>query len=662
MIRNLRLSAVVSICVGIISLICMAVFYTVLSTKVSDTVQEKSVENMLTVLNGQTNLIENYVDSSENILREYVSAIEVTELLEDPDNTEKLLKARRYTERYFANLHQWEGIYISDWDTKVLAHSSPAAIGMVTRKPEELDSYRATMTSSPDGLYNGGAFISPASGQMIFNLRMAVYDEDHQPIGLVGGGPFLAGLNELLSKMNASSTGNEVYCVIDSVNRIYAYHSDNSKIMGELDDEGMRQILGLATGGEAQGIYTDTGRTIAYHYLPQFNLILTMTYNTEDLMHDSTETKRSFILFAAITEAMIILSTAVVSRIIMRPLNKVTNAVNTLGDLSLSCKDNIKPYTGARSEVGAIADSVSSLTDTLSSIVSTLTSCSASLGSGSEMMTRTVSVLSDSVNTNTQTTDRISSGVKEANQALRRVNDDIDSINVIVHDSKDANLQRVEEASDMIRNIDDMFGSIEKKMQETETDIDRSVRYLDAFSVINDNIEIIQDIAGNTNLLAINASIEAARAGDSGSGFSVVASEIKELSATSSKAADNISLICADMNKNIVNIKKCFDEIMQFIRVDISDVFRDMHVITEKLRTSIEEVNSDMDKMTGIIEKIQQETIQLNNLVTQNEQGAVDISEKTRETLDTVTRLNEYIQKNRQTVSDIDRIITQFKQ
>lgn len=186
------MSTSISICVGVISLVCMIVSYSVLSGSVTNTVSKQSAENMITALDGQANLIDLFVSDSETIMKEYGTAHELKELLLDPENPEKIAVAQAYTEKYFGNLYQWEGVYLSNWDTKVLAHSSAGAVGMVTRIGDALAPYRATMTSAPGGFYNGGAFVSPASKQLIFNLRMAIYSDEKEPIGLVGGGPFLS--------------------------------------------------------------------------------------------------------------------------------------------------------------------------------------------------------------------------------------------------------------------------------------------------------------------------------------------------------------------------------------------------------------------------------------------------------------------------------------
>ena len=115
------------------------------------------------------------------------------------------------------------------------------------------------------------------------------------------------------------------------------------------------------------------------------------------------------------------------------------------------------------------------------------------------------------------------------------------------------------------------------------------------------------------------------------------------------------------MNVNIETIKKCFDEIITFIKTDISGIFKDMHDISDKLKTSIEEVNSEMDRMSGIIEKIQLETVQLSAVVGENEQGVGNINEKTQETYEMVKQLDEFIGKNKQTAQDINDIISKFR-
>ncbi len=69
-IKNLKMSTSISICVGIISLVCMLVFFFVMSGNVAAVVEKKSTDNMLTALDGQANLIDLFVSDSKTIMKE----------------------------------------------------------------------------------------------------------------------------------------------------------------------------------------------------------------------------------------------------------------------------------------------------------------------------------------------------------------------------------------------------------------------------------------------------------------------------------------------------------------------------------------------------------------------------------------------------------------
>ena len=150
-------------------------------------ITEEVLNNLKTAVEGQSMLIDEYITSNELIMREYGASNAVRELLSDPDNAQKQKAAQEFTERYFSNLENWEGIYTSNWDTTVLAHSTAAVVGMTTREGDALPPYQASMSEAPDGFFNGGVFTSPASGQMILNMRQGIQDANGNWVGLVGG-------------------------------------------------------------------------------------------------------------------------------------------------------------------------------------------------------------------------------------------------------------------------------------------------------------------------------------------------------------------------------------------------------------------------------------------------------------------------------------------
>jgi methyl-accepting chemotaxis protein len=81
------------------------------------------------------------------------------------------------------------------------------------------------------------------------------------------------------------------------------------------------------------------------------------------------------------------------------------------------------------------------------------------------------------------------------------------------------------------------------------------------------------DITEQTNLLSLNASIEAARAGDAGRGFAVVAGEIGKLANSSSHTASEIQHLVEESNRSIEMVRNCFNEIIQFMEKDVAVKF-----------------------------------------------------------------------------------------
>lgn len=660
MIKNMKMKTMLSIMVGLISLICLTVFGAIIGSVIGSITKKAAINNMNTSIDGQAAIIDLFVSDSEIMLKSYASADEIRNLLNDPENTEYINAAQIYTEKFFSRLNEWEGIYLSNWDTKVLAHSSSGAVGMVTRTGDALEPYRATMTNSPDGFYDGGAFSSPASGQLIFNLRMAVYNDAGDPIGFVGGGPFISGLNRLLGAAELQGLDTEQYAVLDMVNSIYAYHSQDELITAPIESQALLEVIEKAAAGEESGIYYDSGNMIVYKSIPELNLIVTMQDSETELLSDSYTVNRIFIIFIAVAEFFLIVITLIFSRFITAPLKEVTNAVNGLGSLSLQTNAAIDQYVGKKSEVGTIATAVRSLTENLQTIIFTLSECSVTLNRGAAIMMNTMGSLSDAADENMRISGELSEGVNNANGAIRKVNADIGMIENIMSKNKEENFKKIAFAADMIAGAEEIISNITHKTESTEKDIHTSMSYLSNFSGISSNVEIIQDIARRTQLLAINASIEAARAGEAGKGFAVVATEINTLSATSSRAADEISRVCEEMNENIKNINLCFEDIISFLQNDIFASFGDMQGISESLKQSMEKINEDMDTVAGFIGNISAQSDEMNDIVAHNKDGVEKISSKIEDSYAMVQNLKAYISKNMNTAKNINDIISKF--
>ncbi|SHJ14129.1 Methyl-accepting chemotaxis protein (MCP) signalling domain-containing protein [Clostridium cavendishii DSM 21758] len=109
---------------------------------------------------------------------------------------------------------------------------------------------------------------------------------------------------------------------------------------------------------------------------------------------------------------------------------------------------------------------------------------------------------------------------------------------------------------------------------------DSQMKLSEIDSIIGD----IKNISAQSNMLGLNASIEAARVGDAGKGFSVVASEIRKLSRNSEILAERIPSVLADIKNEISSINYKTAEVNEFTKTQIANI--------EKIAKDLEKINS----------------------------------------------------------------------
>ena len=682
MSRNKKMSTIIAAGAIIVSILCISILYLASSSKSSSIMEKSAIDNMMTALNLRSGVVTEFVENAELLLRQYASAEEVTQVLKNPDNAQIVSSSQEYTDRFYSNLNQWEAVYTSRWaDTYVYTHSNHSAIGITFRAPDAMPAYQASMVEGDRGMCNAGATVSPASGQMILSLRMAVYDTDGKtPIGFVGGGPFVSQLGETLDAYKISGLESAQYTVIDAVNGSYIFHPDTELLAQPVEDPVYLNVMEAVANGKEEGNVSfkgqdGKGHILVYKSMPDYGWILTTDNLESEIYAESRAMQRSQLAICVIICIVITAFLYLVGRQITKPLQKVEIAIDDLSNLNLKQNEEIQQYVGGKSEIGKIATAADSVTKSMSDILSTLGDCVLSLKDGSETMADTSTSLVDCATDNMATSEELSASISNTNEAIDNMNSELHQINELVNEVDEKVAEGTNQSDAMISFANDMTAMAnktltmtERKLDSTKTDVQAAMDELQALSKINEMAEQILDITSQTNLLSLNASIEAARAGEAGRGFAVVASEIGKLAENSSETVSQIQEICNSTNESIERIRGCFADIINFMESDMYQYFKKMAEMStdyssnaDILKQAICGIRDASQSVLQSVDNIQEQTENIQLASGDNEEGIKSIIEKADVTNSLVETIDKLITNNQSNIDMIYEIISKFQ-
>ena len=277
------------------------------------------------------------------------------------------------------------------------------------------------------------------------------------------------------------------------------------------------------------------------------------------------------------------------ARVNMRNQDAILRLLNEMGDLA---EGNLAVRATVTEDItGAIADSVNFAIEELRTLVENIHRAAEQVTQATEDAKTTTSKMQE-------TAQRQSSDIAKTTEAISGMSSSIAQVSNNVAESANVaklSLQSAQKGGDSVRNSIAGMNNIRDQIQETSK---RIKRLGESSQEIGEIVDLISDITEQTNVLALNAAIQAAAAGEAGRGFTVVAEEVQRLAERSSQATRRIGAIVKTIQSDTQDAVHAMEVSTQGVvaGTSLSDTagqaLQDIESVSEKLASLIQNISS----------------------------------------------------------------------
>ena len=394
------------------------------------------------------------------------------------------------------------------------------------------------------------------------------------------------------------------------------YHPESDKIGQPVENPVVKSIISKISSGETinpnnKVVSYDLNGTKKYaaYYVPKDqSFILVVSADDSDVQAPVRNALISAIVAAIIVALVSIVILSIILLKSLKPIETLSDFVYRMAGLDLSSDEKSEKLSDRKDEFGVIARAITGLQKSLITIIQDIKNQSDKLLKASDEMYKNASNMNETTEQVDMAVGEIAQGATSQADQTQGASENVLSIGDMIEDAEKRTTllsdtaEKMKTSGNTAVGILDELSETNERTRKSIDDISKQTRATNqSAGKIKEATTIISNIADETNLLSLNASIEAARAGDAGRGFSVVATQIQQLADQSATSAKQIEDIVEELISDSDKAVKTMNSVKEVIAQQSEDVERTKDAfadVSTGIEASLDAVSVISNKMT----------------------------------------------------------------
>ncbi|MCR4733634.1 MAG: methyl-accepting chemotaxis protein [Treponema sp.] len=541
------------------------------------------------------------------------------------------------------------------------------------------------------------AFLSTI-GSTVVSLTQSVYSENQDFLGNIGIEITLDSLEKVAGDLDFDEKGYVIMVQKDGTILFDPQHPENQmKKLTECGVDAYEKLIDFSDGSTKLSI-NNQKYLVSVVTNTKYNYKI-IAFGQESLINESLyKTIRYILIVAAVLLLMIANPTFFLLKNTMRPLKRLIEILQKISQNDLTDRIEVKgndDFSVMGSHFNKTLESLCGSFSNISNNTNEIGNIGNNLANDMNDITSAIIQISANIDNIQQQTDSQNVNLSKTNEAVNNILTTIDNLNA----RTETQASCVEQSNSSVHHMYDNISQISKAVNDTVSAIDKlslatdsgqnSIRTSSEITQkINDESgglmeasNIILSVASQTNLLAMNAAIEASHAGEAGRGFSVVADEIRKLAEQSSRQGKLIDTTMKELRQDILDLADSskdvgqrFDEIYNLSEnvKDLSGTVQDVIVEHEgnckEVLSAIEEISKvtvnvkeGSDLILRESKSVSDSMKVLNDVTAELVGGMNEMADGARLITDSSSKINDLTQQNKAKVEDLVDEVNKFK-